>query len=448
MKKIMLTLTLFIISILLISCGGRVDDEATISFSWWGTSDRNIATYQAIDLFEEKYPQYTVVPSQSAWGGYQQTLNNQLNRGTEADVFQINYNWIYSMYGEDYFMDLNELDIDLSDYPEHEHTPLTVNGKILGLSVSETGYIFYLNENVFKKTVGNVSVDIDISSLKTWDDLMTAGQEISSKFPGHYALGRLDRQSVAMLMWTYLAQLTGKNIINDNNQLNFSHAELVDAFNFINDLRDSGVLISSNAIDTHNDGPTNPNWTSERYGGLMTWNTAISEYQNTLPNRGDKLVAAGMFQLNENEDTNFGMYKKVSMAYAVSRRVESSDAKKEAVRTFLEFMTTDPEAVEILGVDRGVSNHSDTQSILNTSTVKDFTQTLEWQGHVVVQNYYDIQIENDINLYIHPYYEHATFRAIYESPIEKFLLKTMTANEAATQIVNRFNTELANVIGD
>jgi oligogalacturonide transport system substrate-binding protein len=149
MKKMLLAVILLIVSIILISCGGRVDDESTISFSWWGTSDRNIATYQAIELFEERYPQYKVEPDQAPWSGYQTTLNNRLNRGTEADVFQVNYNWIYSMYGEDYFMDITELGLDLSHYPPNEHTPLSINGKVLGLSVSETGYIFYLNKNVY-----------------------------------------------------------------------------------------------------------------------------------------------------------------------------------------------------------------------------------------------------------------------------------------------------------
>jgi oligogalacturonide transport system substrate-binding protein len=445
MKKIILLMAILFTSLVLVACGSNRNDDSVITFAWWGTSDRNIATYRAIELFEAKYPQYKVQADQSPWSGYQTTLNNRLNRGTEADVFQVNYNWIYSMYGEDYFMDITELGLDLSSYPASEHTPLTVNGKVLGLSVSETGYIFYLNRSLYEAAGYDFS-DPNNFPIKTWDDLMDAGQAIQAVDPNAYAIGRLDPQQIAMLMFTYLAQTTGKALINSNNQLNFTQAELVDAFNFISDLRSSGVLIASNSIDTHNDGPTNPNWVAGRYGGVMTWNTAISEYQNTLPPT-TSLITAGMFQQTADEDENFGMYKKVSMAYAVSKRVEQSDAKKEAVKTFLEFMTTDPEAVAILGVDRGVSNNSITQNILTAVTTTDFTQTLEWQGHEFVQRTYAAQISNGINLYIHPYYEHATFRAIYEAPIENFLLGRSTATVAASNIVNRFNTELARVIG-
>jgi oligogalacturonide transport system substrate-binding protein len=446
MKKYLILISLITIAFLLFACGRNKEDEHVISFSWWGTSDRNIATYRAIELFEEKYPQYKIEPDQAPWSGYQTTLNNRLNRGTEADVFQINYNWIYSMYGEDYFMDLNLLDFDFSKYPANEHQPLTVNNKVLGLSVSETGYIFYLNRTLFETSGYNF--DADIFPIQTWDDLMIAGEAIQNTHgSNHYAIGRLDPQQVAMLMFTWLSQQTGKNVINEQNQLAFSQAEIIDAFNFISDLRSSGVLIPSNTSDTHNDGPTNPNWTNQRYGGVMTWNTAISEYQNTLPNGGANLVSVGMFQQINNENQNFGMYKKVSMAYAVSKRVEQSESKKMAVRTFIEFMTTDTEAIAILGVDRGVTNHSEAQTVLRNVTTKDYTQTLEWRGHDIVQSFYQKQIQNGIDLYIHPYYEHATFRAIYEAPIENFLLNRRTAAEAARDIVNRFNTELSKVMG-
>lgn len=444
MKKLLTIALLLVSMVVLAACNGGSSDDNTISFAWWGTSDRNIATYQAIELFEAKYPQYKVKGEQSTWNGYQQALNNKLNRGTEADVFQVNYNWIYSMYGKDYFMDLTELGLDFSKYPADEHTPLTVDGKVLGLSVSETGYIFYLNQKLYEDA--NVSFDGGTRVIpNTWEELMTAGELINGKDASKYAIGRLDAQQVAILMFSYLAQITGKNVINDQNQLNFTQAELVQGFNFITDLRSTGVLIPSNAIDTHLDGPTNPNWTAQKYGGVLQWNTAISEYQNTLPESAN-LVMAGMFQQQSGQ--NSGMYKKVSMAYAVSKRVESSDAKQTAVKTFIEFMTTDPEAVAILGVDRGVSSNSTTQTLLKAVEGKNFEQSLEWQGHDVVQAMYNQQLSNNIELYIHPYYEHNTFRAIYEGPIESFLLNNINANEASSRIIQRFNTELARIMAD
>lgn len=459
MKKIMLIFIFMTSMMVLVACGNNNEDPiiseppvdtdgniiiqpATISFTWWGTSDRNIATNQAITLFESKYPQIKVEGSGNPWTGYDSTLTNQLNRDREADIFQINYNWIYSMYGESYFLDLNLLNLDLSEYPEDEHTPLTVNNKLLALSVSETGYIFYLNKKVYEDAGVVIPYD-DLAQGKalTWDWLIAAGQQIGAQNPNKYAIGRLDPQQAAMLMFTYLAQTTGKNVINENDQLNFSQAELQIGFAFLNTLRNSNVILRSNKDDTSNAGPGNPNWNVyENYGGVMTWNTAISEYENTLPGSEEKMIAVGMFQ--QDEDDQLGMYKKVSMAYAVSKRVAQSSAKATAVKLFLEFMTTDPEAIAILGVDRGITSHQSAQATLASIDEGRFLNTLEWKGHSVVQTYYNHQVTLGQMLYIHPYYEHDSFRNVYELPIERFLLGDRTANQAISELMNSFNSQL------
>ncbi|MFY9422336.1 MAG: ABC transporter substrate-binding protein [Bacilli bacterium] len=434
MKKALMFLMLMFAGLSLSACK---KDDYVISFYWWGTSDRNIATYQVINLFNEKYPEYKVKGSSAPWGGYLSTLQNRLKRGTEEDIFQVNYNWIYQMYGIDYFMDLNELGLDFSKYPEAEHVPLTVKGKVLALSASETGYILYLNKEVYD--------DAGITEIpKTWDDLVECGKIISQNTPGKYAIGRLDAQQVAIIIFSYLAQKTGKNVISADNKLNFSAEELEDGFRLIERLRNNGVLIPNNSQDTHNEGFSNPHWTThQNYGGILTWNTAISEYENTLP-KGSELITAGFPQLKEGD--KLGMYKKVSMAFAVSKRVEKSDLKKQAVKTFLEFITTDSEAVRILGVDRGVPSHEDAYRILESSENPDFKQTNEWLGHEIVQEYYDHQLSLGQNLYIHPYYEHDAFRKVYEEPIEKFLNGNITVKQAVQIIIRDFDKELAKVM--
>ncbi|NLF48522.1 MAG: carbohydrate ABC transporter substrate-binding protein [Acholeplasmataceae bacterium] len=450
MKKGLLFSLIFILFMFFIGCDSSTtsfnssiptisSEDVTFSFSWWGTTDRNVATYQAIELFESKYPQYKISGDQSTWDGYQTTLYNRLERNREADIFQVNYNWLYSMYGEYYFLDLSELGIDFSHYPEMEHDPLTINGKILGLSLSETGYIFYMNKAVYEEA--------GITEMPTtWDELIQAGQTIGGASGGSkYAIGRLDAQQVSILMFSYLSQKYGKNLISSNNKLNFSREELEEGFAFINTLRSNNVLIPNNTNDTHTNGPTNPNWVIyQNYGGILQWNTAVSEYENELPDTSN-LVTLGMFQQNEGEE--LGMYKKVSMALAVSKRVENDPAKQQAIKTFIEFITTDPEAIRILGVDRGVPSHDTAYNTLLNSTTTDFTSTREWEGHVIVQTLFNNQLEEDINLYIHPYYEHDVFRRIYEMPIEKFLFNQDTAAQAINEIINKFDSTLAQVMG-
>jgi oligogalacturonide transport system substrate-binding protein len=114
----------------------------------------------------------------------------------------------------------------------------------------------------------------------------------------------------------------------------------------------------------------------------------------------------------------------------------------------MEFLTTDPEAVAILGVDRGVPSNTVGRSILENDAVTDFTATLEWQGHEIVQACYDHQLTLGTDLYIHPYYEHDLFREIYEAPIERFLNGSATAAEAINSILTNFDDMLASVMGE
>src|SRR5690606_26612423 len=107
-----------------------------------------------------------------------------------------------------------------------------------------------------------------------------------------------------------------------------------------------------------------------------------------------------------------------------------SSAKAQAVKLFLEFMTTDPEAIAILGVDRGITSHTSAQQTLASIEDGKFLNTLEWKGHQVVQSYYNHQVSLGQILYIHPYYEHDSFRNVYELPIERFLLGDRTANHS------------------
>ncbi len=433
MKKIFITFILLVAAIFLAGCDGDFGKEDTIKFSWWGTSERNVATHRALKLFTEKTG-IKVEPDQKTWSGYQTVLYNYLERGNEADVFQINYNWIYSMDGADYFYDINELGIDFSKYPESEHKPLTVDGKVLGLSISETGYIFYLNKDVYEEAGAEIPT--------TWDELIEAGKKIKAHNPNKYALGRLDAQQASILMYSYLAQKYGKNVI-EGDKFAFTKEELIEGLNFLDDLRSNNVLIENLQNDTHQDGPTNPNWINyENYGGILQWNTAVSEYQNTLPKGDEKMITAGMFQINKGEQ--LGMYKKVSMAYAVSTRVAKSETKKENVKKFLEFMTTDPEAVEILGVDRGVPSHSGAREQL--AKIPEFKNSLEWTGHDIVQTYYNNQLTKEQNLYIHPYYEHETFRNVYEQPLQKFLFGTQNVEQTANEILRTFDTNLQKVM--
>ena len=98
------------------------EDANAVSFSWWGKDQRNEYTLAAVDAFEKK----TKIPVEVHFGeyeGFKKHMDMQFYSDTEADVMQLNYDWLYeySPDGEGFY-DLNELDdyIDLSVFSEKD----------------------------------------------------------------------------------------------------------------------------------------------------------------------------------------------------------------------------------------------------------------------------------------------------------------------------------------
>lgn len=125
MKKKILVASLFS-TLVLAACGSQPDttgsgssgstkdaEAVTIKFAWWGADNRHDAMQDVVALFEEEYPHITVNTEYGAWDGWQEKTLTQLSGKTEADVMQVNYNWLFSFgKGKNIFMDLNEV----SDY--------------------------------------------------------------------------------------------------------------------------------------------------------------------------------------------------------------------------------------------------------------------------------------------------------------------------------------------
>lgn len=443
MKKflsLLVVVIMLITSILSMTACSKEGDE--VEFVWWGSSERNMATDDMIKEFYKKYPQYKdmVDPITLPWEGYAQNLNTALNQGTEADLMQINYNWVHSWGKLRQSMDMKDLNIDLTKWPEGENDALKVidystnKEKLSAISVSETGAVFYLNKATYEAA--------GITELpKTWKELIEAGRIINARDSKCFALGRLDGQSGAMIMFSWLSQKYGINVIEDD-KLAFTQDQLKEGLNFLKTLKENGVI---NQNDPNADGPNNENWKKGYYGGVLQWNTAISEYYITAPNGGANLVCVGMFQQSNTESENKGVYKKVSMAYAVSNKVAKNSKKKALIEDFLNFMFTDEKAVKALGVDRGIPSHATAQEILRNAG-SEFTDTLEWKGHDYVQSAYNSQKAAGIDLYIHPYYEHETFRLFYEDLIEKLLSGVMTEEAVAGSLYRGWNNALASAM--
>ena len=113
-------------AVMLVLCGCHEktlkdnDEPVEITFSWWGTDERNEKTLNGLHIFTEQNG-INVHPKYSEFTGYKSQMDVQMYSGTQADVMQLNYDWLYEYTGNgDEFYDLSELE----DAPTTRHSRL------------------------------------------------------------------------------------------------------------------------------------------------------------------------------------------------------------------------------------------------------------------------------------------------------------------------------------
>lgn len=317
-------------------------DKINIKISWWGGESRHNATIKAIEAFEEKNPDINVDVQFGAWDGWEESMTTSFYAGTEADINQINWNWIneYSSDGS-MFYDLNKLSeyFELSNYDENSLLQCTAAGELQAVPVSVTGRIFYWNKSVFDKA----GIDVPDSLTKLYE----AGRIMRERLGDDYyplALAEYDRM---LLMVHYLCSRYGKPWISDGS-LNYSIAEITEGLEFIRSLEIGHVTPSISKII--GDGAVsldkNPEWIEGRYAGIFEWDSSASKYASALGNDQEFIVG------NYFED--FGVYKggfsKISLAFAISEKTEHP---VECAK-LLDFLLNDSDGTAIMGVERGI----------------------------------------------------------------------------------------------
>ncbi len=341
------------------AAGEEVNEPVTLRMSWWGGEERAKATKAAVDAFMKKYPWITVECEYANFDGWQEKCATQLAAGTAPDLMQINWNWLYQFSSDgSKFVDLNEYSdiIDLSNYSKTQLNAMTVANKLQGLPTSMTSKLFFLNKTTYDRA--------GVAIPTTWDELMAAGDAFHEKLGADYYCIRADGWERMWLLCWYLQQTYGKPWVSDY-ECQYTVEEVTDGLNFINELEAHYVI--PKIYDYQNDGYadlyTNPKWMGGNYAGIVEYDTAYNECEDSL-NDDQELIIAGY--MTKEGAHPFGM-SKVSQGFAVT---ESSKNKEEAVM-LLNFLVSEDEGVQLMGTQRGIPVNQHAQEVLSAAGLVD-----------------------------------------------------------------------------
>lgn len=327
----------------------------TLRMNWWGGDSRHKATLEAIEKFQEKYPNITVTPEYEAFNGHEEKIALGIKSGNAADVMQLDWSWIptYSPNGDNFY-DLNQVSeiLNLDNYTEEDKAVFTINGKLNAIPISKTGRVFCWNKTTFDK----IGVEIPTSL----DELMEAGQAFKEYDPSYYPLvtKELDR---AFLMVYYLQCKYGKDWVKDGVP-QYTQEEVAEGFDFLKSLEDSHVIptLQKVAGDGADLIDTNANWIDGHYAGIFLYDTSVVKHAEAV--KDGEFIIGDYIQMGEYH----GGFIKVNQAFGISATTEHP-AEAAAL---IQFMVAEKDGVETLGDTRGVPANKDGLAILDLSGSK------------------------------------------------------------------------------
>ena len=392
-----------------------------LKMSWWGGDARHKQTLEAIKLFEEKYPEIKVKPEYGGWQGWQEKVTTQIVGNTSPDVMQINWNWIdlFSKDGNGFY-DLNKvkdiLELD-KNYSQELLDQCIVNGKLNALPVGITGKVFYINKTTYEKA--------GLPIPTSFDEMIKSAKVIREKLGDDYYAFDTDAYGAILLMLYKLEQETGKPFIVDN-KVAYTEAEVIEAVRFYDNLVKEKVMPSLKVraaagfipLDQH------PGWIQGKYAGTYEWDSSAQKWQDALE-AGQELVVA---PYPKDFGPNKSGFNKVSMAYAIKKNTKHP----EEAATLIHFLTSDPEAIKILGTSRGVPSNETAVAVLKENNQ---LTGLGFEANTVVKEF--------AGKGIHPLFEHKKLNTDLRTVIENLGYEQKTIEETARDIINITNEFLA-----
>ena len=348
-KKIIITASASAV-LCLSSCGESTAEiiapSKLVYFSWWGKDVRNNYTISAIQEFESQNPMIDVIPEYSEWTGFQRRVDIDLASDNEADVMQINYDWLhrYSPDGEDFY-DLYELSdyIKLDNFTHEQLEYGTIKGRLNGIPTALNAETFFFNKTVYHK--------YGLKIPKTWDDLFAAAEVMSAD--GIYPL-EIKLKPMWLLTVAYTEQLTGKHFINENGELEFTDEDIAVMLSFGKSLIDSKVTKPIDDIDKND-------FITGKSAGTVCWISDAEYFCIPATDNGYE-IEVGDYLTMENSKL-FGWYAKPMSLYCIKKDTENF--KESAM--LLDYLLNSEEMAAAQGIEKGIPLSSSTLEVLEAN---------------------------------------------------------------------------------
>ncbi|WP_194410361.1 ABC transporter substrate-binding protein [Microbacterium cremeum] len=321
------------------SDGFDPDEEIELHIAWWGNDERAAIMAEAIDLFEEEYPNITVVEEPV---GAPDDLFNRLATdfasGTAPDVFALGGAKPQEYGDAGTLLDLATVSeyLPTDAYADFTLTSATVDDTLYGLPTGGNAIGVLVNPAVFEQA----GVDLPDASW-TWEDFVEIANEISAN-AGDGIVG-LDLR-VQDILGTYVAQYTDTGIYDWDGDLAVDADTIQQWYEMEQELVADGGLPDPSVIVEHwNVTPDLTLFGTGKAGMTFSYSNQIGAYEAGTGTEVEILTPPTSTDLS-------GVAVLPSQFWSIAAETEHP----EAAALLVDWLLNQPEAAEIILANRGL----------------------------------------------------------------------------------------------
>ena len=410
LKRITAALTAASLAFGLCSCHEKLISDTThsteISFSWWGTDNRNERTLNGLKCFTAE-TEVSVRPKYAEFDGFKSRMDTQITSGTTADVMQLNYDWLYqyTQQGEEFY-DLSTLNnVDLSTYSDINLACGQIDGRLQAVPYGFNAATFVYNKTLFD------SYGMELPN--SWNDLFKAAAVM--RRDNVYVLGLSDK-----FFWltncAYMEQLTGHKVFNEEGELTLTESDMALMLGFGKRLLDEKVTKLPSSYERRD-------FSMLRMAGTVTW-TSDPGYFEEAANEAKMELALGPYLTSDNY-MSFGWYQKPTGLYAI--RSDTKDPSSAGL--LLNYLINSETMAECLGMSKGVPVSSAAAEALEA---RGMLEGVEYEANRMMKN--DTRLRT-----MSPLMEKSELVDIYVDALNSIYYKNANVERAAKLAMDEIN---------
>ena len=344
-----------------------------IRVAWWGSQDRHDRTIKAIELFMKKNPNIKVTYEFAVWDDYWTKMTTQAAGNSLPDVMQQDYAYIDEWFKRSLIVPLDDYvssgAINLKDASEEFYKGGRVQGKLVAINLGSNSPSFGLDVDAFKKA--GIAIPSD---NWTWPEFEKIATDLHAKL-GIWGFGH---DLANDQMWKSIYFSNGEwAYTDDGKKIGYASDKiLVDYLNMILRLQKAGVVPSRAEAQASYVGKPVEQIALVTGKSAMDFfhsNQIIAVWKAAGENGNIKMVA-----LPRQPGGKSANYIKPSQFCSIT----SQSKQKEAAAKFIDFITNDIEANEILAAERGVPISSKVREALKPKLGKAQVEMFDYVDRV------------------------------------------------------------------